>query len=101
MLGAQVVGLVPSGDRRFRDGRIRAAVVVERNRRDRQTLIPCGIALGRPPMIADDTQHGVGVLRMIRKGAQFRCHFGRCRIGYAGHQCGDRATERARFVAVV
>ena len=55
--------------------------MIERDRRDRQSLIAEGLALRRAAMVAHDAQHGGGVVLIAVEGAEFAGHFGRGRIG--------------------
>ena len=57
--------------------------------------------MGRAAMIADDAQHVLAVLLIAREGAEFARHLGRGGIGNAGHDRGERAADRAAFVAVI
>ncbi len=52
-------------------------------------------------MVADDAQHVLAVRLIAGEGAELARHFGGRRIGHAGHDRGERAADRARFVGVV
>ena len=52
-------------------------------------------------VVADHAQHVRGVLLVAGEGAELARHLGRGLVGDAGHDSGQRAAERAAFLAVV
>ena len=57
--------------------------------------------MGGAAVVADHAQHVAGVLLVAGEGAEFGRHLRRGLVGNAGHDGGQRAAERAAFLAVI
>ena len=52
-------------------------------------------------MVAHHAQHGVGIGRIAREGAEFGRHLGRGRVAHARHDGRERAADGAAFVRII
>src|SRR5579885_2241377 len=90
------------GRRGVRDQpRIGTGGVVERDGRRGHLLIAGALAIGRAAVIADDAQHMLAVLLEAGERPELLGHLGGSGIGDAGHDRGERATDRAAGIRVV
>src|SRR5262249_53310555 len=80
---------------------IRRALVIERDRRRGNSLIPGTLAMRCATMIANDPQHVLAVLLVRGKGAKLGRHFRRSRVAYAGKYRRERARDLAARVGIV
>ena len=80
---------------------VRALVMDEGHGVDREGLIAGGFAIGGAAVVAHDAQHVVAVRLEIRERTKLARHFGRGRIGDAGHDGGQRAGNGAAFRRIV
>jgi hypothetical protein len=72
---AEFQRLVPDRVGEVQEAAVRTVGVVERDRRHRQPLVVRHQAFCGPPVVAHDPQHGLGVVRIAREGAEFLGHF--------------------------
>ena len=86
----------------MRDQRlIGAGGVVERHRRRRNLLVAGALAVGGAAVVAHHAQHVLAVLLVAGEGPELLGHFGRGRVGHAGHDGGQRAADGAAGIGVI
>ena len=81
--------------------RIGAGGVVERNRRRRHLLIAGALVVGGAAVIAHHAQHVLAVFLVAGERPELLRHFGRGRIGHAGHDGAERAADGAAGIRVI
>ena len=101
MLFAQPQRLIPARHRQIDQTLVRALSVVQRHRLDLQPFIALGQPVRRRAVIADHPQHMVLVAGITAKGTQLPRHLGAGRIGDAGHDRRQRATQGTALVRIV
>ncbi len=80
---------------------IGAGGVVERHRRVGDAFVAGALVIGGAAVIADHAQHGLAVFLVAGEGAELLGHFGRGRVGNAGHDGRERAGDGAAGFRVI
>ena len=75
--------------------------MIQRHRRDRESLVAFRQTMGRAAMIADHAQHVVFVRAMAGEGAVLLRHFGGSRIANTRHDRRKRAADCATFIGII
>ena len=101
MLLAKCQGIVPRGPCMGGEALILDGGVIERNGVDLQSLIALCFAMRRAAVIADHAEHVGRVVLVACKRAELARHFGRGRIGNAGHDRGERTANAAAFFRII
>ena len=101
MAFAERDGALPNGAGMIAKRLIAQRRVVERHRRDRQSLKAGGLAICRAGVVAHHAQHCARVRAIALEGAEFARHLRRGGIGGARHDRRKRAADRAALNAVV
>ena len=101
MLLAKCQGIVPRGPCMGGEALVLDGGVIERNGVDLQALIALCLAMRRAAVIADHAEHVGRVVLVACKRAELARHFGRGRIGNAGHDRGERTANAAAFFRII
>ncbi len=80
---------------------LRASAVLERDRRRRDLLVTAFASVGGAAVVAHDAEHMARIRAVAGEGAKLLRHCRRRCVGDAGHQCGDRRSERPAFFGIV
>ena len=101
MLLAELDGAVPGGAGVLAKLRLGQVGIDQRHRIDRELLVAVAVAIGGAAMVAHDAQHVDGVAVVVREGAELAGHFGRGRIGDAGHDRSQRGADGAALSRII
>ena len=75
--------------------------MVERHRRRCDLLVAAALAVGGAAVVAHHAQHVLAVLLVAGEGSELLGHFGRGRVGHAGHDGGQRAADGAAGIEII
>ena len=92
---------VPGGAGRIDQCLVGAGCGIQRHRQDAETLIALCLAMRGQPVILHHPDHALGVLVILREGANLAGDLGRCGVGDAGHDGRNRPADGTAFITVI